>query len=68
VLIGMTNAAAEPHTLIEAIRYFADPDIALRTMIDLRWPAGVCCPTFGSIEARFGMIPIGHCFKYIITL
>jgi transposase-like protein len=49
----MTNEPAEPRTLIEAIRYFADPDLALRTMIELRWPSGVCCPTCGSTEVRF---------------
>ena len=51
----MTNAAAaaEPRTLIEAIRYFADPDVALRTMVELRWPDGVCCPTCGNREVQF---------------
>jgi transposase-like protein len=47
------TAVAEPQTLIEAIRYFADPDVALRTMVELRWPNGVCCPTCGSVEVRF---------------
>lgn len=49
----METASAEPRTLIEAIRYFADPDVALRTMIELRWPDGVCCPTCGSTAVRF---------------
>lgn len=49
----MTTASAEPQTLIEAIRYFADPDVALGTMVGLRWPNGVCCPTCGSTEVRF---------------
>jgi transposase-like protein len=52
-LIGMTNTAPEPQTLIEAIRYFADPDIALCTMIELRWPKGVHCPTCGRTDPRF---------------
>ena len=43
----MTNVSAEPQTLIEAIRYFADPNVALRTMVELRWPDGVICPTCG---------------------
>ncbi len=43
----------EPKTLIEAIRYFADPDIALRTMVELRWPTGVHCPTCGRTDVRF---------------
>lgn len=51
----MENASplAEPRTLIEAIRYFADPDIALRTMIELRWPDGIHCPTCGRTDVRF---------------
>jgi transposase-like protein len=49
----MKTDAAEPKTLIEAIRYFADPDVALATMVELRWPGGVCCPTCGSAEVRF---------------
>jgi transposase-like protein len=43
----------EPKTLIDAIRYFADPDIALRTMVELRWPSGVHCPTCGRADVRF---------------
>jgi transposase-like protein len=44
---------SEPQTLIEAIRYFADPDIALRTMVELRWPSGVHCLTCGRTDVRF---------------
>ena len=36
---------AQPQTLIEAIRFFADPDVALRTMVELRWPDGVQFPS-----------------------
>jgi transposase-like protein len=43
----------EPQTLIEAVRYFADPDTTLKTIIELRWPNGVRCPTCGSEEVRF---------------
>jgi transposase-like protein len=44
----------DPRTLlVEAVRYFADPDVALRTMVDLRWPDGVCCPTCGRRDVRF---------------
>jgi transposase-like protein len=45
--------AFQPKTLTEAIRYFADPDVALRTMVELRWPNGVCCPTCGRGDPRF---------------
>jgi transposase-like protein len=44
---------AEPQTLLEAVRYFADPDVSLRTIVELRWPNGVRCPTCGSGDVRF---------------
>lgn len=43
----------EPKTLVEAIRHFSDPDVTLNTMVELRWPNGVCCPTCGRTDARF---------------
>jgi hypothetical protein len=42
-----------PQTLTEAIRYFSDPDVTLATMIELRWPNGVHCPTCGRADVRF---------------
>ena len=45
--------SSEPQTLIEAIRHFADPDVTLATMVELRWPTGVCCPTCGRSDVRF---------------
>jgi transposase-like protein len=44
----------EPTTLVEAIRYFADPDVCLDFVVKLRWPDGiVTCPTCGRDDARF---------------
>jgi transposase-like protein len=43
----------EPLTLVDAIRHFADPDVTLRTMVELRWPDGACCPTCGRTDVRF---------------
>ena len=44
----------QPTTLIEAVRYFADPDIALDFMAHMRWPDGlVICPTCGDSDVRF---------------
>ena len=44
----------EPTTLIEAIRYFADPDVCLDFMVSLRWPDGVVtCPTCERDDVRF---------------
>jgi transposase-like protein len=42
-----------PETLIEAIRYFSDPDVCLDFMVNLRWPDGIKCPTCGSPNVRF---------------
>ena len=43
----------EPKTLIEAIRYFSDPDMCRDFVVGLRWPNGVACPTCGSVEVGF---------------
>jgi len=44
----------EPTTLVEAIRYFSDPDVCLEFMVNIRWPDGVVvCPTCGRTDARF---------------
>lgn len=45
--------SSQPQTLVEAIRYFADPDVTLTTMVELRWPNGVRCPTCGRPDVRF---------------
>lgn len=45
--------STEPRTLVEAIRYFADPDVTLKTMVGLHWPDGVHCPTCGRTDVRF---------------
>lgn len=46
-------AARLPRTLLEAVRYFADPDTSLSFMVALRWPNGVACPTCGRTDVRF---------------
>lgn len=54
VLKGAPTMNREPQTLIEAIRYFADPDVALDFVVKMRWPDGnVTCPTCGSDDVRF---------------
>lgn len=42
-----------PQTLLEAIRYFTNPDNCLNFMIMLRWPNGITCPACESKEANF---------------
>jgi len=42
-----------PKTLMEAIKYFSDPDAALSFMASLRWPDGPTCPQCESKEYSF---------------
>jgi hypothetical protein len=42
-----------PTTLIDAVRYFSDPDVCLNVMVKIRWPNGVKCPTCGSEKVSF---------------
>jgi transposase-like protein len=37
-----------PKTLIEAVRYFSDPDVCQAFLVSLRWPDGLTCPACGS--------------------
>jgi transposase-like protein len=43
----------EPQSLLEAVRYFADPKVCLATMVKVRWPDGVKCPRCGSEKVSF---------------
>src|SRR5438094_464994 len=49
----MDKTPKAPRSLLEAIRYFADPDRCLTFMVELRWPDGVICPRCGSKEVTF---------------
>jgi len=49
----MANKNSTPSTLLGAIRYFTDPDVALVFMAGLRWPDGIACPKCGSVEHSF---------------
>jgi transposase-like protein len=44
---------ASPQTLMDAIRFFSDPDTCLNFMVAIRWPDGVTCPTCNSKEVGF---------------
>jgi len=39
-----------PETLMEAIKYFSDPDVCEQFVADMRWPDGVECPHCQSRE------------------
>ena len=46
--------ARQPTNLIEAIRYFSDPELAFAFMLEIRWPDGkVTCPRCGHGETSF---------------
>jgi transposase-like protein len=42
-----------PKTLVEAIRHFANPQIAHDFVVSMRWPKGVKCPRCGSRKVSF---------------
>lgn len=48
-----STESKEPTTLLQAIRYFSDPDNCLHYVAVRRWPNGVSCPTCGSSEVTF---------------
>lgn len=49
----MDSPAKEPETLIEAIRYFSDPDVANRYFAKIRWPDGPVCPRCGRAKDHY---------------
>jgi transposase-like protein len=50
----MEQNSAAPETLVEAVRFFADPDVCLSFVASLRWADGnVACPTCGSQDVLF---------------
>jgi transposase-like protein len=42
-----------PETLLEAVQYFADKDVALQFVAALKWPNGVSCPACASANVLF---------------
>jgi transposase-like protein len=44
---------AAPTTLLQAMRYFSNKDVALAFLADLRWPEGVTCPRCNSDKNSF---------------
>jgi transposase-like protein len=49
----MTTAKQLPTSLLEAIRYFADLDVANEYVAKLRWPDGPVCPRCGGKEHSY---------------
>jgi len=42
-----------PNTLLEAVEYFGDEEVAHNFAVQLRWPDGVACPTCGHKELSY---------------
>jgi transposase-like protein len=42
-----------PQTLLQAVKYFSNPDTALACMVAIRWPDGIFCPRCESKEYSF---------------
>lgn len=49
----MKHTIAAPTTLQQAIKYFANKDVALEFLAALRWPEGVYCPRCACTEYSF---------------
>lgn len=49
---GMEKPAKRPKTPSEAVRYFADLDVATEHVAKTRWPAGPVCPACGLVDPR----------------
>jgi transposase-like protein len=48
----MESPAKQPKTLLEAVRYFADLDVATEYVAWLRWPEGPVCPKCGVLDPK----------------
>src|SRR3954470_5505481 len=49
----MAKAKRLPSSLLEAIRYFSDLDVATDYIANLRWPDGPVCPRCGGTEYSY---------------
>lgn len=50
----MSDTNSAPETLLEAVQYFADEDVALAFLANLRWPNGLQeCPRCGSEDEHY---------------
>jgi len=50
---GMNAATYSPKTLVEAVQYFSNADVATEFFVQMRWPVGVCCPHCGSTDVAY---------------
>jgi transposase-like protein len=48
----MESPANQPKTLLEAIRYFSDLEVATQHVAATRWPDGPVCPACGLVDKK----------------
>ena len=48
----MESPAKQPKTLLEAIRYFSDLEVATQHVAATRWPDGPVCPACGVVDPK----------------
>ena len=52
--MGMNAETNYPKTLVGAVKYFSDLDVAQAFFVQIRWPNGeVCCPHCGSVAVKY---------------
>jgi hypothetical protein len=49
----MKNKSEFPKTLLEATRYFQDPDVCVEFVRSMRWPKGAKCPQCGGEKVSY---------------
>lgn len=49
---GMESPAKQPKTLLEAVQYFSDLDVAIQHVAATRWPDGPVCPACGLVDPK----------------
>ena len=49
----MSTTTRPPQNLLEAVRYFSDPDVCVEYVAKLRWPDGPVCPSCDGAEHSF---------------
>ncbi len=49
----MSKPQELPNTLLEAVRYFADLNVATEFVAKMRWPDGPVCPSCGGVEYSY---------------
>ena len=52
VYYGHENSCKTAKTLLEAIQYFSDLDVATEFVAKLRWPDGPVCPRCGVVDPK----------------